>query len=117
MAETPAIPESQLNDLLVDYHARLKTEFSLEKLGEDADDPAKMADKVRKELLWHTGTFIAGIADLANNATSESVRFQACKFGIERVFGTGVVGDKEDGINRLINSLTGGEVGKSPHED
>lgn len=118
--EENAVTDDALAEMLSTYHERLEKTFQLSSLGEDAEDPSKMAEKVRKELLVHTGAFIAGIADLARNASSESVKLQACKFGIERVFGAGAIGEKEDGINRLINDLINGEkgkVGQSPFED
>ena len=96
------------------YNERLEKEYN----GIDLDqtDSIEMGQKVRKDLVPWVPTFIAGIIDLARNAKSESVRLKACSYGLETIYGKGVIADVEDGINKLVNSLTN-PVGQSPHED
>lgn len=91
-----------LEDMIKAYHDKVEEDFSF-----DINDTSSvdMAKKVRNSLIPMQPTFLSSLVRLATSAKSESVRFNAIKFGIEAVYGKNIVSESEDSLNDLLNDL------------
>lgn len=75
-----SVNDKELENRLQDYHAAIRSEF--EAKAAVADGTRELEEQIREFYKNNSVGCAAQIVWLANNASSEGVRFQACKFVI-----------------------------------
>lgn len=97
------IPESY-SERLKAYHEALKTEWEVASNKEILDvDEARSV--IRKMFLGHIPAIVTNMCDLALNADSESVQFNAGKYALSEFGGNGSLDDPNAEFAKIMNEL------------